>query len=85
MLGILWTVIVGAIIGTVAKFIMPGSNEPQGFILTAILGIAGAFLARFVADSVGILGTSGLWGFISSVIGAIIVLVVYGMVMKPKA
>jgi uncharacterized membrane protein YeaQ/YmgE (transglycosylase-associated protein family) len=85
MFAILWTVIIGAIVGTVAKFIMPGSNEPKGFILTAILGIVGAFLARFVGENVGILGTSGIWGFISAVIGAIVVLVVYGMVMKPKA
>jgi uncharacterized membrane protein YeaQ/YmgE (transglycosylase-associated protein family) len=82
---ILWTIIVGAIVGMVAKFIMPGSNEPKGFVLTAILGIVGAFLASFVAESVGILGTSGLWGFISSVIGAIVVLVIYGAVTKPKA
>ncbi len=84
-MGIIWTIIIGAIVGAVAKFIMPGSNEPKGFVLTAILGIVGAFLASFIAENVGILGTSGLWGFISSVIGAIIVLVVYGMVTKPKA
>jgi uncharacterized membrane protein YeaQ/YmgE (transglycosylase-associated protein family) len=81
---ILWTVIVGAIVGMVAKFIMPGSNEPKGFVLTAILGIVGAFIAKFVAENVGILGTSGIWGFVSSVIGAIVVLVIYGMVTKPK-
>jgi uncharacterized membrane protein YeaQ/YmgE (transglycosylase-associated protein family) len=85
MFSILWTVIVGAVVGTIAKFVMPGSNEPQGFILTAILGIVGAFLAGFIADSVGILGTSGIWGLISSVIGAVIVLLIYGAVMKPKA
>ena len=84
MFAIIWTVIIGAIVGMVAKFIMPGKNEPQGFVLTAILGIVGAFLAKFIAESVGILGTSGVWGFISSVIGAIIVLVIYGAVMKPK-
>lgn len=85
MFSILWTVIVGAIVGTIAKFIMPGGNEPKGFILTAILGIVGAFLASFVATQIGILGTSGLWGFVSSVIGAVIVLVAYGAIMKPKA
>jgi uncharacterized membrane protein YeaQ/YmgE (transglycosylase-associated protein family) len=81
MISILWTVIVGALVGTVAKFIMPGSNEPKGFILTAILGIVGALVASYIP----FLGGSGLWGFISSVIGAIVVLVIYGMVMKPKA
>lgn len=85
MFSILWTVIVGVVVGTIAKFIMPGSNEPKGFILTAILGIAGAFLASFVASNVGILGTNGVWGFVSAIIGAIVVLVIYGMVVKPKA
>jgi uncharacterized membrane protein YeaQ/YmgE (transglycosylase-associated protein family) len=84
-MGILWTIIIGAIVGAVAKFVMPGGNEPKGFVLTAILGIVGAFLASFVAQNVGILGTTGIWGFISSVIGAIVVLVVYGAVVKPKA
>ena len=82
---IIWTIIVGAVVGVVAKFIMPGNNEPKGFVLTAILGIAGSLLAGFIAENIGILGTSGLWGFISSVIGAIIVLAIYGMVTKPKA
>ncbi len=85
MFSIIWTIIVGAVVGTIAKFIMPGSNEPQGFILTAILGIAGAFLASFIAERVGILGTSGIWGLVSSVIGAIVVLLIYGAVIKPKA
>lgn len=81
---IIWTIIVGAVVGAVAKFVMPGDNEPKGFILTSILGIAGALLANFIAVNVGILGTGGLWGFISSVIGAVILLLVYGKVMKPK-
>ncbi len=84
-MSIIWTIIIGAIVGCVAKFIMPGSNEPKGFILTAILGIVGSLLAGFIASNIGILGTSGLWGFISNVIGAIIVLVIYGIVTKPKA
>ena len=85
MFSILWTIIIGAIVGTVAKFIMPGGNEPKGFVLTAILGIVGAFLASFVAQNVGILGTSCIWGFVSAVIGAIVVLLIYGAVVKPKA
>ena len=44
-MGIIWTIIIGFIAGVIAKFIMPGPNEPQGFILTAILGIVGAFVA----------------------------------------
>ncbi|MBL8790643.1 MAG: GlsB/YeaQ/YmgE family stress response membrane protein [Rhizobiales bacterium] len=84
-MGIIWTIIIGAIVGAIAKFIMPGGNEPKGFILTAILGIVGALVANWIANNIGILGTQGVWGFVSSIIGAIIVLVIYGMVFKPKA
>jgi uncharacterized membrane protein YeaQ/YmgE (transglycosylase-associated protein family) len=85
MFSILWTVIVGAIVGTIAKFIMPGSNEPKGFILTAILGIAGALLAGFLGQALGFYNAGQGAGFIGSLIGAIILIVGYGMVTKPKA
>jgi uncharacterized membrane protein YeaQ/YmgE (transglycosylase-associated protein family) len=85
MFSILWTVIVGAIVGTIAKFIMPGSNEPKGFVLTAILGIVGALLAGYLGQALGLYSAGQGAGFIGSLIGAIIVLVIYGAVMKPKA
>jgi uncharacterized membrane protein YeaQ/YmgE (transglycosylase-associated protein family) len=85
MWAIIWAVLVGAVVGTIAKFIMPGDNEPKGFILTAGLGIVGALVASFIGNSIGILGTGGIWGFISAIIGAIIVLFIYGRVVKPKA
>jgi uncharacterized membrane protein YeaQ/YmgE (transglycosylase-associated protein family) len=85
MFSILWTVIVGAIVGTIAKFIMPGSNEPKGFILTAILGIAGSLLAGFLGQALGFYNAGQGAGFIGSLIGAIILIVGYGMVTKPKA
>jgi uncharacterized membrane protein YeaQ/YmgE (transglycosylase-associated protein family) len=85
MFSILWTVIVGAIVGTIAKFIMPGSNEPKGFILTAILGIAGSLLAGFLGQFLGFYSAGQGAGFIGSLIGAIILIVGYGMVTKPKA
>ncbi len=50
-MGIIWTTIIGFVAGVVAKFIMPGKNEPSGFILTAILGIVGAFLATFLGQA----------------------------------
>jgi uncharacterized membrane protein YeaQ/YmgE (transglycosylase-associated protein family) len=81
---IIWTIIVGAVVGAIAKVIMPGSNEPKGFVLTSILGIVGALLANFIANNFGILGTSGLWGILSAVIGAMIVLFIYGKVAKPQ-
>jgi uncharacterized membrane protein YeaQ/YmgE (transglycosylase-associated protein family) len=52
-MGILWTIIIGFIAGVIAKFIMPGDNEPSGFILTTILGIVGAFVASYLGQALG--------------------------------
>lgn len=83
-MSILLTIIVGAIVGAIAKFIMPGDNEPKGFILTAALGIVGALLAGYVGQAIGWYSVGQGAGWIASLIGAIVVLVVYGMVFKPK-
>ena len=52
-MSILWTIIIGFIAGVIAKFLMPGKNEPSGFILTTILGIVGAFVATFLGQALG--------------------------------
>ena len=77
---ILWTIIIGFIAGVIAKFITPGSNEPSGFILTAILGIVGAFLATWIGQAMGWYGPNEGAGLIGAVVGAIIVLVIWGMI-----
>jgi uncharacterized membrane protein YeaQ/YmgE (transglycosylase-associated protein family) len=79
-MSILWTVIIGFIAGVIAKFIMPGDNEPAGFILTAILGIVGAFVATYLGQALGWYRPGEGAGLIGAVVGAIIVLLVYGMV-----
>jgi len=79
-MGILWTIIIGFVAGVIAKFIMPGDNEPSGFILTAVLGIVGAFVATYLGQALGWYGPGQGAGLIGAVVGAIIVLVVYGMV-----
>ena len=80
-MGIIWTIIIGAIAGVVAKFLHPGSkNEPQGFVLTAILGIVGAMVATWLGQAVGWYGPGEAAGFIGAVVGAIIVLVIWGIV-----
>ena len=84
-MGIIWTIIIGAIVGAVAKFIMPGKNEPQGIIMTAILGIVGALVATYGGQAIGWYSAGQSAGFIGSLVGAVIVLVVYGIVTKPKA
>jgi uncharacterized membrane protein YeaQ/YmgE (transglycosylase-associated protein family) len=77
-MGILWTIIIGFIAGVIAKFIMPGDNEPSGFILTTILGIVGAFVATYLGQALGWYTPGEGAGLIGAVVGAIIVLFVYG-------
>jgi uncharacterized membrane protein YeaQ/YmgE (transglycosylase-associated protein family) len=79
-MGILWTIIIGFVAGVIAKFIMPGDNEPTGFILTAVLGIVGAFVATFLGQGLGWYRPGEGAGLIGAVVGAIIVLFVYSLV-----
>jgi uncharacterized membrane protein YeaQ/YmgE (transglycosylase-associated protein family) len=79
-MGILWTIIIGFIAGMVAKFIMPGDNEPSGFILTTVLGIVGAFVATYLGQALGWYRPGEGAGLIGAVVGAIIVLFVYGLI-----
>jgi uncharacterized membrane protein YeaQ/YmgE (transglycosylase-associated protein family) len=79
-MSILWIVIIGFIAGVIAKFIMPGDNEPAGFILTAILGIVGAFVATYLGQALGWYRPGEGAGLAGAVVGAIIVLLVYSMV-----
>jgi uncharacterized membrane protein YeaQ/YmgE (transglycosylase-associated protein family) len=82
--GIIWTIIMGAIIGAIAKFLMPGDNEPKGFVLTAILGIVGSLVAGFLGQAVGWYAPGQGAGFIGSIVGALIVLAVYGAVTRKQ-
>ncbi len=84
-MSILWTIIIGFIAGVIAKFLMPGKNEPSGFILTTILGIVGAFVASFLGQALGFYGPGEGAGFIGAVVGAIVVLFVWGMVARKNA
>ena len=79
-MGILWTIVIGFIAGVIAKFVMPGDNEPTGFILTTILGIVGAFVATFLGQALGWYRPGEGAGLIGAVVGAVIVLLVYGMI-----
>ena len=78
-MGILWTIIIGFVAGVIAKFLHPGANEPSGFILTTLLGIAGAFVATCLGHALGWYQPNEGAGLIGAVVGAIIVLVVWGM------
>lgn len=76
-MGILWTIVLGFVIGVVAKLLHPG-KENMGFIMTVVLGIAGSFLAGVIGQFLGWYQAGEGAGFIASVIVAIILLVIYG-------
>jgi uncharacterized membrane protein YeaQ/YmgE (transglycosylase-associated protein family) len=82
--GIIMTFIIGLIVGIVAKFLMPG-KDPGGFIITAILGIAGSFVATYLGQAIGWYQAGQTAGFIGSVIGAIILLAVYHFIRRRTA
>jgi uncharacterized membrane protein YeaQ/YmgE (transglycosylase-associated protein family) len=80
-MAIVWTIIIGFVAGVIAKLIYPGSRyEPSGFILTTALGIVGAFAATYLGEAVGWYKAGEQAGFIGSIVGAIIVLAVWGVV-----
>ena len=78
-MGILWTIIIGFVAGIIAKFLHPGPNEPSGFILTTLLGVAGAFVATYLGQAIGLYRAGEGAGLIGAIVGAIIVLVVWGL------
>jgi uncharacterized membrane protein YeaQ/YmgE (transglycosylase-associated protein family) len=84
IMGILWTIIIGFVAGVIAKFLVPGKNEPSGFVLTTILGIVGAFLASYLGQALGFYQPGQGAGLIGAVVGAAIVLFMWGMVMKNR-
>ena len=78
-MSIIGTIIIGLIVGFLARAVKPGDDK-LGWIMTAILGIAGAFLANYAGSAMGIYAPGQAAGFIASVIGAIILLAIYGLV-----
>jgi uncharacterized membrane protein YeaQ/YmgE (transglycosylase-associated protein family) len=84
MSAILWTIIIGAVIGVVAKFLMPG-RDPGGCIITILLGIAGSFLAAFLGRVLGWYDEGQPAGFIFSVIGAMILLLLYRVIFVKRS
>ena len=83
-MGILWTILIGFVAGVIAKFIMPGDNEPSGFIMTTILGIVGAFVASYLGQALGWYSSGEGAGLVGAVVGAIIVLIIYGLVVRRR-
>ncbi len=76
-MGIIWAIIIGFIAGLIAKWITPGRNEPQGFILTTVLGIVGAIVATYLGQAIGWYQPGEGAGFIGAIVGAVILLLIW--------
>jgi uncharacterized membrane protein YeaQ/YmgE (transglycosylase-associated protein family) len=81
MLGLIWTIIVGAIVGAIAKVVLPG-KDPGGFLVTALIGIGGAVIATYLGRMLRWYQPGQGAGFIASIVGAIILLLVVRAVRK---
>lgn len=80
--GIIWTLLIGFVVGVIAKFLTPG-RDPAGCIITSLIGIGGAIIARLIGGVLGIYGNGAGPGLFASIIGAIILLVIYHAIFKP--
>jgi len=82
---ILWIILIGFVAGLIARFVSPAPNNPSGFILTTILGIAGAFLATWIGQKIGWYRMDQGAGFIGAIVGAVIVLFIWHLVFGRNA
>jgi len=80
---ILWTILIGLVAGAVAKLIMPG-KDPGGFIITILLGIAGALFATYLGHLIGWYQAGQSAGFIGAIIGAILILFIYRLIKRKR-
>lgn len=79
-MGIIATIVIGLVVGLVARFLMPG-RDPMGFVLTALLGIVGAWLGTWLGSSMGMYQQGEPAGFLMSVLGAVVVLFIYRLIV----
>lgn len=80
----LWVFIVGLVVGVIAKMLKPG-KDPGGFIVTALIGIAGSFLSTYVGEKLGWWDETGLVHFLGSIAGAIVLLLIYHLLTRRNA
>ena len=80
-MSIIWIILIGFVVGLVAKFLTPG-RDPAGFFITAVIGIAGSLLATYGGQALGLYHAGEPAGFIGSVIGAIILLAIYHLIRR---
>ena len=85
MPGIIWIAVIGLIAGIIARFLLPGANNPQGFLVTMVIGIVGAFVATFIGQSIGWYRHDQGAGLIGATLGAIIVLFIWHRLVVQRA
>ncbi len=83
MFHLLWVIIIGLIVGVIAKLLTPG-RDPMGFLLTILLGIAGSFVGTFIGRAIGLYSRGESAGFIMSVIGAIVLLAIWHLARRKR-
>jgi uncharacterized membrane protein YeaQ/YmgE (transglycosylase-associated protein family) len=81
---ILWVIIIGAIAGFIAKLISPSPNNPQGFVLTTVLGVVGSIVATYLGQAVHLYEPGQGAGFIGAIIGAVIILAIWHFIERQR-
>jgi uncharacterized membrane protein YeaQ/YmgE (transglycosylase-associated protein family) len=81
---IIWIIVIGFVAGIIARFLAPGPNAPRGFILTTVLGIAGAFLSTFIGQTVGWYRLDQGAGLIGATVGAVLVLFIWNRLVAHR-
>jgi uncharacterized membrane protein YeaQ/YmgE (transglycosylase-associated protein family) len=81
---LLWIVLIGFVAGIIARLLMPGPNRPKGFVVTTVLGIAGAFLATVVGDAAGLYRPGQGAGLIGATVGALVILFVWNRLVASR-
>ena len=82
-MGIIWTILVGLVVGAIAKLLMPG-KDPGGCIITTLLGVVGAVVATYLGQALGLYQAGQAAGFIGGIVGAMILLLIYRVLFVKK-
>ena len=80
----IYVILIGFVAGLIARFIIPGPNEPTGFILTTVLGIVGSLIANFIAEKAGWAGSGEGVGLLSGIVGAVVLLLIYHLITQNR-
>jgi uncharacterized membrane protein YeaQ/YmgE (transglycosylase-associated protein family) len=83
-MAIIGIILIGLVAGFIGRLLAPGENKPSGFVLTTLLGIAGAFVATFLGQAIGWYRPDQGAGFIGAIVGAVIILAIYNFVLRSR-